>query len=80
MQSAKAPTLSAFGGNIPVVGYGTMLYPEPERAVDLIVRSLKCGYRHIDTARKYGSEQWVGEGIRASGVPSTTRAKYLKFL
>jgi 2,5-diketo-D-gluconate reductase B len=46
-----------------------MLYPEPERAVDLIVHSLKCGYRHIDTARKYGSEQWVGEGIRASGLP-----------
>jgi 2,5-diketo-D-gluconate reductase B len=45
-----------------------MLYPEPERAVELIVHSLECGYRHIDTARKYGSEQWVGEGIRASGV------------
>ena len=69
MQSAKAPIISAFGGNIPVVGYGTMLYPEPERAVDLIVHSLECGYRHIDTARKYGSEQWVGEGIRASGLP-----------
>ena len=69
MQSAKAPTISAHGANIPVIGYGTMLFPEPERAVDLVVRSLQCGYRHIDTARKYGSEQWVGEGIRASGVP-----------
>jgi diketogulonate reductase-like aldo/keto reductase len=69
MQSAKAPTISAFGAQIPVVGYGTMRFPEPERAVDLIVRSLECGYRHIDTARKYGSEQWVGEGIRASGLP-----------
>jgi diketogulonate reductase-like aldo/keto reductase len=69
MQPAKAPTISAHGAHIPVVGYGTMLFPEPERAVDLVVRSLKCGYRHIDTARKYGSEQWVGEGIRASGLP-----------
>lgn len=69
MEPAKAPTISAFGANIPVVAYGTMLFPEPERAVDLIVRSLECGYRHIDTARKYGSEQWVGEGIRASGLP-----------
>ena len=69
MQSAKAPTISAFGAQIPVVGYGTMQFPEPERAVDLIVRSLEYGYRHIDTARKYGSEQWVGEGIRASGLP-----------
>ena len=46
-----------------------MLFPEPERAVELIACSLKCGYRHIDTARKYGSEEWVGEGIRASGLP-----------
>ncbi len=69
MESAKAPIISAFGAHIPVVAYGTMLFPEPERAVDLIVRALECGYRHIDTARKYGSEQWVGEGIRASGLP-----------
>jgi len=69
MQSAKAPTISAFGAHIPVIGYGTMRFPEPERAVELIARSLECGYRHIDTARKYGSEQWVGEGIRASGLP-----------
>ena len=69
MQSTKAPTLSAHGAQIPAVGYGTMLFPEPERAVELIACSLKCGYRHIDTARKYGSEEWVGEGIRASGLP-----------
>jgi 2,5-diketo-D-gluconate reductase B len=69
MQSAKAPTISAHGAHIPVVGYGTMLFPEPERAVELIAHSLECGYRHIDTARKYGSEQWVGEGVRASGLP-----------
>lgn len=69
MQSTKAPTLSAHGAQIPAVGYGTMLFPEPERAVELIVCSLECGYRHIDTSRKYGSEEWVGEGIRASGLP-----------
>jgi len=28
-----------------------------------------AGYRHIDTAWKYGTERQVGEGIRASGVP-----------
>ena len=69
MQSTKAPTLSANGAQIPAVGYGTMLFPAPERAIELIVYSLECGYRHIDTARKYGSEEWVGEGIRASGLP-----------
>ena len=68
MQLAKAPTISAHGAEMPVVGYGTMLYPEPERAVELITHAIDYGYRHIDTARKYGSEQWVGEAIRASGV------------
>jgi diketogulonate reductase-like aldo/keto reductase len=69
MESGRAPTVSAHGATIPVVGYGTMLYPEPERAVGLISHAIEHGYRHIDTARKYGSEQWVGEAIRASGVP-----------
>jgi diketogulonate reductase-like aldo/keto reductase len=30
---------------------------------------LKLGYRHIDTAWKYGTEKGVGKGIKASGVP-----------
>ena len=53
---------------MPAIGYGTMLFPEPERAAGLVAHAIACGYRHIDTARKYGSEQWVGEGIRASGI------------
>ena len=69
MDRGKAPTVSAHGATMPVVGYGTMLYPEPERAVGLIAHAIEYGYRHIDTARKYGSERWVGEAIRASGVP-----------
>ena len=63
-----APTLSAHGVEMPAIGYGTMLFPEPERAAGLVAHAIACGYRHIDTARKYGSEQWVGEGIRASGI------------
>jgi 2,5-diketo-D-gluconate reductase B len=54
---------------MPVVGYGTMAYPDPARAPELVAHALQSGYRHIDTARKYGSEQWVGEGIRAAGLP-----------
>ncbi|MDG2032748.1 MAG: aldo/keto reductase [Rhodospirillales bacterium] len=66
--SIMAPTRSVNDAQIPTVGYGTMLFPDPGRAVGLIQGALKCGYRHIDTARKYGSEKWVGEGIRASGL------------
>lgn len=30
---------------------------------------MKAGYRHIDTARIYGTEPAVGEAIRKSGIP-----------
>jgi len=31
--------------------------------------AVEIGYRNIDTARAYGNERGVGEGIRTSGVP-----------
>ena len=34
-----------------------------------MVAALHAGYRHIDTAWKYGTERAVGEAMRASGVP-----------
>ncbi len=68
MQPAKAFEIKARGAAMPVVGYGTMEFPEPEKAAGFVAHAIACGYRHIDTARKYGSEQWVGEGIRASGI------------
>ena len=49
MQTAKALTISAGNAAMPAVGFGTMLFPEPERAVELIVHALESGYRHIDT-------------------------------
>lgn len=69
MNLPKGFTIDAKGARIPVVGYGTMEFPEPDKAAGFVAHSIRCGYRHIDTARKYGSEQWVGAGIRASGVP-----------
>ena len=68
MHAAKGFKLTSHGAAMPVVGYGTMEFPEPERAAGLVAHAIGCGYRHIDTARKYGSEAWVGEGIRASGI------------
>ena len=56
------------GLNIPSIGFGTMLFPEPEKAVDLISYAIDVGYRHIDTARKYGSEAWVGEALANASV------------
>jgi 2,5-diketo-D-gluconate reductase B len=62
-----APTLKAHGAEIPAIGFGTsgMGYVTAEH----VAAALKAGYRHIDTARKYGTEPAVGEGMRASGTP-----------
>ncbi len=56
------------GHQIPVIGLGTwpMDDAEAERAVST---ALGLGYRHVDTAVKYGNERGVGRGIAASGLP-----------
>jgi 2,5-diketo-D-gluconate reductase B len=66
MQAAKGFTLNAHGAHMPAIGFGTMEFPG--RAAELVAATIASGYRHIDTARKYGTEQFVGEGIRASGI------------
>jgi diketogulonate reductase-like aldo/keto reductase len=63
-----APKLAAHGAEIPAIGYGTSGLGGEVRA-EHVAAALKAGYRHIDTAWKYGSERAVGEGMRASGVP-----------
>jgi diketogulonate reductase-like aldo/keto reductase len=60
------PTLSSHGAEIPVIGFGTS---QLGNCGEVVAAALKLGYRHIDTAWKYGTEQGVGEGITASGVP-----------
>ena len=66
MQSPKAFALSAHGAKMPAIGFGTMELPH--RPAELVAAAISAGYRHIDTARKYGTEERVGEGIRASGI------------
>ncbi len=63
-----APTLSAHGAAIPALGFGTSPMTGGLSS-DTIVAALHAGYRHIDTAWKYGTERAVGEAMRASGVP-----------
>jgi len=55
-------------GAIPAIGFGTGAMTGG-MSVDAVAAALKAGYRHIDTARKYGSEPAVGEAMRASGLP-----------
>ena len=60
------PILEAHGAHIPAIGFGTSQLGD---CAEVVAHALALGYRHIDTAWKYGSERGVGEGIRASGVP-----------
>jgi diketogulonate reductase-like aldo/keto reductase len=66
MSNAAIPNLSARGMQMPVIGFGTSQLGDCGKVV---ATALKLGYRHIDTAWKYGTEKGVGEGIKASGVP-----------
>lgn len=55
------------GHTIPQLGLGT--WPlDDDQVATAVVRALEAGYRHIDTAVKYGNEEGVGNGIRSSGV------------
>jgi 2,5-diketo-D-gluconate reductase B len=60
-------TIAAHGAEIPVMGFGTSSLGND--AAELVAIALRLGYRHLDAARKYGTERGVGDGIRASGVP-----------
>ena len=63
---APIPNLSAHGAKMPAIGFGTSSLG---KCAEIVATALKLGYRHIDTAWKYGTERSVGDGIRASGVP-----------
>lgn len=56
------------GASIPQVGLGTWPLDDAQ-AADAVAAGIDAGYRHIDTATKYGNEAGVGEGIRRSGIP-----------
>jgi diketogulonate reductase-like aldo/keto reductase len=68
---SPASTVMAHGAAIPVIGLGTGAMSgaaTTREHAESVAAALRAGYRHIDTARKYGSEEGVREGIRASGV------------
>jgi diketogulonate reductase-like aldo/keto reductase len=51
---------------MPAIGLGTSGLGN---CGETVATALALGYRLIDTARKYGSERGVGEGMRAARVP-----------
>lgn len=55
------------GAEIPAIGFGT--WQDAEEQEPAVLHALKAGYRHIDTARIYGTEPAVGSAIKKSGIP-----------
>ncbi len=67
MKNHHKPAIEAFGGSIPVLGFGTWQL-HGDKAEVAVQAALDTGFRHIDTARAYGNEKEVGQGIKASDV------------
>lgn len=59
--------IEASGARIPALGLGTYKLTG-ETCSRLVAEAIELGYRHIDTARMYGNEREVGQGIRDSGI------------
>ena len=55
------------GVEIPAVGYGTYLTSGKDDGT--VAAALAAGYRHFDTASFYGTEQALGDALKAAGVP-----------
>jgi 2,5-diketo-D-gluconate reductase A len=62
------PTIQLNNGrSIPQIGLGTWPLNDAE-AAQAVATAIRAGYRHIDTAYRYGNERGVGQGIRDGGV------------
>lgn len=62
------PTLRLNDGHtMPQIGLGTASLND-EKVAPVIVTAIEAGYRHIDTAFRYGNQRGVGKGIRDSGI------------
>jgi diketogulonate reductase-like aldo/keto reductase len=65
---AKSPLLTLNNGiKMPAFGLG-VYQAAPEEAVRVVTTAIADGYRLIDTAKAYGNETQVGEGVRQCGI------------
>jgi diketogulonate reductase-like aldo/keto reductase len=64
---AGIPIVEAHGAKIPAIGLGTWQL-SGETCTRAVIAALECGYRHVDTAKMYGNESEVGDGLRSAGV------------
>ena len=65
-EATVVTTLDVQGIEIPKLGLGTWQLGD-EDCVEAVTDAIELGYRHIDTARAYGNELQVGQGLHDSG-------------
>lgn len=55
------------GVEMPILGFGTYSLKE-SIAEESVAEAISVGYRLFDTAKIYGNEEFVGKGIKKSGI------------
>jgi len=55
------------GLQMPQIGLGTASLNDTT-VVPVVVNAIAAGYRHLDTAFRYGNQLGVGQGVRESGI------------
>lgn len=56
------------GHDLPLIGLGTYKLTDIQ-ARESCLKALNLGYRHIDTACRYGNQKGVGKAIHGSSIP-----------
>ena len=56
------------GAKMPLEGFGVFQIPDPKQCEQVVYDAIRTGYRLLDTAAYYGTEEFVGEGLRQSGL------------
>ena len=67
-KAIKIPKITLNNGiKMPMLGFGTNTL-RGDVCIESVSDAISLGYRLIDTATVYGNEQFVGEGIKKSGI------------
>ncbi|KAL2243863.1 methylecgonone reductase-like [Sesamum indicum] len=68
-KSLLAPEILLNSGHkMPSLALGTATYPmpTPHQLTSILIDAIAAGYRHIDTAASYGTEETVGQAVAAA--------------
>ena len=68
--AVDVPSITLTNGiRIPQIGFGTYLMFDEDSCLRSVRQALATGYRHIDTARMYQNEAFIGGALRNSDIP-----------